>query len=70
LNNEKFYFVGNDLKKTSEHPQSPLVKMYFNENNDQLLDLYFKLITCNVVRNSLNTKTTLLEKFSKIHMVN
>jgi hypothetical protein len=70
LNNEKFYFVGNDLKKTSEHPQSPLVKMYFNENNDQLLDLYFKLITCNVVRNFLNTKTTLLEKFSKIHMVN
>lgn len=70
LNNEKYYFVGNDLKKTSEHPQSPLVKMYFNENNEQLLNFYFKLITCNVVRNSLNTKTTLLEKFSKIHMVN
>lgn len=70
LNNEKFYFVGNDLKKKSEHPQSPLIKMYFNENNENLLDLYFKLITCNVVRNALNTKTTLLEKFSKIHMVN
>lgn len=70
LNNERYYFVGNDLNKTSEHPQSPLVKMYFNENNEQLLNFYFKLITCNVVRNSLNTKTTLLEKFSKIHMVN
>lgn len=70
LNNEIFYFVGNDLKKTLEHPQSPLVKIYFNENNENLKDLYFKLITCNVVRNSLNTKTTLLEKFSKIHMVN
>lgn len=70
LNDERYYFVGNDLKKTSEHPQSPLVKMYFNENNEHLLNFYFKFITCNVVRNSLNTKTTLLEKFSKIHMVN
>lgn len=70
INNELYYFVGNEMKKTLEHPQSPLVKMYLSENNDNLLDFYFKLITCNVVRNSLNTKTTLIEKFSKIHMIN
>lgn len=58
------------MKKTLEHPQSPLVKMYLNENNPSLLDLYFSVITANVVRNGLNTKTTLLEKFSKLHMVN
>lgn len=70
INNEQYYFVGNEMKKTLEHPQSPLVKMYFNENNPSLLDLYFSVITANVVRNGLNTKTTLFEKFSKLHMVN
>lgn len=70
INNEQYYFVGNEMKKTQEHPQSPLVKMYFNENNQKLLDLYFAVITTNVVRNGLNTKTTLFEKFSKLHMIN
>lgn len=70
INNEQYYFVGNEMKKTLEHPQSPLVKMYFNEENKNLLELYFSVITANVVRNGLNTKTTLFEKFSKLHMVN
>lgn len=70
IDNELYYFVGNDISKKSMHPQSPLVKMYFNQNNKDLMDFYFALITSNVVRNSQNTKTTLLEKFSKIHMIN
>lgn len=70
MDNESFYFVGNDLSKKSEHMQTQLVKMYFSENSNTLSDIFFKLMTCNVVRNGLNAKTTLLEKFSKIPMIN
>lgn len=70
LNNEKYYFIGNENKKTLEHPQSPLVKITSNVNNSDLFNLYFSLITDNVVRNGLNTKTTLFEKFSKLYIKN
>lgn len=70
LNNEKHYFVSNDLTKSAEYPQSPLVKMSLSANNPDLLELYFLVITSNVVRNGLNSKTTLFEKFSRLHMVN
>lgn len=70
MDNESFYFVGNDLNKTLKHMQTQLVKMYFSENSNTLSDIFFKLMTCNVVRNGLNAKTTLLEKFSKIPMIN
>lgn len=70
LNNEKYYLVANDKNKCKEHPQSPLTKIYMNKSNDRLMDLYFKGINLNIIRNNLNAKITLFEKFSTIHMIN
>ncbi len=70
IDNQLFYFTSFTRSKKTEHKQSPLIKVFFSENNPDLKDFYFSSTNNSLIRNGLNSKTTIWQKISNILLKN